>query len=155
MLILEMDSITAKADSYRAGEKAVVAETPLAKLGLSICYDVRFPHLFRTLAKAGAQIIMVPAAFTQVTGDAHWHILLRARAIETGCFVIAPAQGGQHADGRETFGHSMIISPWGEILAEGNTEPGVIMADIDLSQVETVRKRIPSLQGDRPYQLED
>jgi predicted amidohydrolase len=112
---------------------------------------VRFPELFRQLAMAGAQIIAVPAAFTRITGEAHWHILLRARAIETGCFVIAPAQAGKHQDGRETYGHSLIIDPWGEILAEGGTEPGVISATLDLAKVDEVRGKIPSLSHVRPF----
>ena len=103
--------------AYRPGETAVLAAAPFGKLGLTICYDVRFPHLHRALAKAGADILTIPAAFTKVTGEAHWHTLVRARAIETGCFVIAPAQAGKHEDGRETFGHSLIVSPWGEVLA--------------------------------------
>jgi predicted amidohydrolase len=118
---------------------------------MSICYDVRFPELFRQLAMAGAQIIAVPAAFTRITGEAHWHILLRARAIETGCFVIAPAQAGKHQDSRETYGHSLIIDPWGEILAEGGTEPGVISATLDLAKVDEVRSKIPSLSHVRPF----
>ncbi|MEL7545466.1 MAG: carbon-nitrogen hydrolase family protein [Pseudomonadota bacterium] len=132
--------------SYRPGDVAVLAETPLGKIGMSICYDVRFPHLYRTLAQAGAEILTVPAAFTKVTGAAHWHTLLKARAIETGCFVLAPAQGGKHEDGRETFGHSLIIAPWGEVLADSaGIEPGVIYADLDLAKVADARRRIPSL----------
>ncbi len=135
--------------AYRPGEQSVLARTPDLNLGMTICYDVRFAYLYRALAQAGAQLITVPAAFTKVTGEAHWHVLLRARAIETGCFIIAPAQGGKHADGRETFGHSLIISPWGEILAEGGTEPGIVMATLDMSQVEKARRKIPSLKHDR------
>lgn len=136
--------------AYRPGTSAVLAETAFGPVGMTICYDLRFPALYRTLAQAGAQILTVPAAFTRVTGEAHWHVLLRARAIETGCFVIAPAQGGKHEDGRETFGHSLIISPWGEILAEADgDEPGVIWADLDLDQVAKARARIPSLGNDR------
>ena len=139
---------------YRPGTEAVVAETPIGTLGLSICYDLRFPRLYRTLAQAGAQILMCPAAFTKTTGTAHWHSLLRARAIETGCFVIAPAQAGLHEDGRETFGHSLIISPWGEILAEGGADQaGVITADIDLNEVAVARGKIPSLSNDADFQL--
>jgi predicted amidohydrolase len=138
---------------FASGEKAVVAELPEAgaRLGLSICYDVRFPHLYRALAKAGAEILMVPSAFTRVTGEAHWHVLLRARAIENGAFVMAPAQGGRHRDGRETFGHSLIIGPWGEILAEGGTEPGIIAATLDLAAVQEARRRIPALKHDRSF----
>lgn len=133
------------------GEKAVIAETPWAKLGMTICYDVRFPQLYRALAKSGAGIISVPAAFTQVTGEAHWHVLLRARAIETGCFIIAPAQTGTHAGNRKTYGHSLIIDPWGKILADGGTDEGIITADIDLNEVEKVRSKLPSLEHDREF----
>ena len=140
--------------AYRPGMSAVLAETAFGAVGMTICYDLRFPALYRTLAQAGAQILTVPAAFTRVTGEAHWHVLLRARAIETGCFLIAPAQGGKHEDGRETFGHSLIISPWGEILAEADgDEPGVIWADIDLDQVAKARARIPSLSNDQVFSL--
>ena len=139
-----------ESQAYRPGETAVLAAAPFAKLGLSVCYDVRFPHHYRRLAQAGAEILTIPAAFTRVTGEAHWHVLVRARAIETGCFVVAPAQGGKHEDGRETFGHSLIISPWGEILAEApGAEPGIILADIDLAAVAAARGRIPSLRNDR------
>jgi len=148
---LNAGNIYRESDSYAAGGQAVVAQLPKAKLGLTICYDVRFPELFRQLAIAGAQVIAVPAAFTKITGEAHWHILLRARAIETGCFVIAPAQGGKHQDGRETFGHSLIIDPWGEVLAEGAVEPGVIAATLDLAKVDEVRGKIPSLSHVRPF----
>jgi len=141
--------------AYRPGTSAVLAETSIGPIGMTICYDLRFPALYRTLAQAGAQILTAPAAFTRVTGEAHWHVLLRARAIETGCFVIAPAQGGKHADGRETFGHSLIISPWGEILAEADgDEPGVIWGDIDLEQVAMARARIPSLGNNQMNHLE-
>ena len=139
--------------NYAAGDKAVVVDLPFGKLGLSICYDVRFAHLYRTLAKAGAQMIAVPAAFTKVSGQAHWHVLLRARAIETGCFILAPGQAGLHENGRETYGHSLIISPWGEILAEGGETTAIIYADIDLAQVEEARGKIPALQHDRAFSL--
>jgi len=137
--------------SYRPGGRAVLAQTPFARLGLTICYDLRFAGLYRSLAKAGAQVLTVPAAFTQVTGEAHWHVLLRARAIETGCFVVAAAQGGTHENGRETYGHSLIIGPWGEILAEGGTEPSVILAKIDPAKIEEVRGRVPALHHDRDF----
>ena len=138
--------------TYRPGTSAMLAETAFGPVGMTICYDLRFPALYRTLAQAGAQILTVPAAFTRVTGEAHWHVLLRARAIETGCFVIAPAQGGKHEDGRETFGHSLIISPWGEILAEADgDEPGVIWADLDLDEVAKARARIPSLGNEQAF----
>ncbi|MEZ5953241.1 MAG: carbon-nitrogen hydrolase family protein [Hyphomonas sp.] len=138
--------------AYRPGTEAVLATAPFGKVGVTICYDVRFPHLYRRLAQAGADILIVPAAFTRVTGEAHWHVLLRARAIETGCFVVAPAQGGRHEDGRETFGHSLIVSPWGEVLAEAaHAEPGIILAELDLDAVTKARGRIPSLGNDREF----
>jgi deaminated glutathione amidase len=152
---LNAGNIYRESDSYAAGGEAVLASLPAAKLGMTVCYDVRFPDLFRTLAVAGAQIIAVPAAFTRITGEAHWHILLRSRAIETGCFVIAPAQGGKHEDGRETYGHSLIIDPWGEILAEGGVDPGVIIATLDLSKVDDIRGKIPSLKHVRPFRPAD
>ena len=142
--------------AYRPGEAAVLAGTPFGKLGLTICYDVRFPHLYRRLAQAGAEILTIPAAFTRVTGEAHWHVLVRARAIETGSFVIAPAQGGKHEDGRETYGHSLIVSPWGDVLAEADgAEPGIILADLDLGDVAKVRGRIPSLGNEREFPVTD
>lgn len=139
--------------AYRPGECAVLADLPQIRLGFSICYDLRFPVLFRALAEAGAGMIALPAAFTQSTGAAHWHVLLRARAIETGCYVLAAAQGGVHENGRKTFGHSLIIDPWGDILAEGGTEPGVVLADIDPARVADVRARIPSLSNGRRFEL--
>jgi predicted amidohydrolase len=150
---LNAGNVYRESESYAAGAEAVVAATPKAVIGLTVCYDVRFPHLHRELAKAGAEIIAVPAAFTKITGEAHWHVLLRARAIETGCFVIAPAQGGRHEDGRETYGHSLIIGPWGDILAEAGTEPGVIMATLDLDDVGRARGKVPALTHDRAYEL--
>ena len=136
---------------YAPGGEAVVVRTPLAAFGLSICYDLRFPGLYRGLAQAGAEVICVPAAFTRQTGRAHWKTLLAARAIECGAFIVAPAQGGLHEDGRETFGHSMVIAPWGDILSEARgDEPGVIFADIDVRRVETARRQIPSLALDAP-----
>ncbi len=135
--------------NYQAGEVAVLADLPFGRLGLSICYDLRFPHLYRALAHGGADFLTVPSAFTQQTGAAHWYVLLRARAIETGCFVLAPAQGGTHENGRETFGHSLIIAPWGEVLAEAGTDPCVILADIDVARVREARSRVPSLSHDR------
>jgi predicted amidohydrolase len=127
-----------------AGTTPTLADTPWGKIGMSVCYDVRFPHLYRTLAQKGASLLTVPSAFTRVTGQAHWHVLLRARAIETGCFVIAPAQCGKHPGNRETYGHSLIISPWGEILAEAGDTEEVIVADVELAEVATARRRIPS-----------
>lgn len=137
-----------------AGTKTTLADIGNTKLGMTVCYDVRFPHLYRALAKAGANILSVPAAFTAVTGEVHWHVLLRARAIENGCFVIAPAQTGTHPGNRKTFGHSLIIDPWGKILADGGTEEGVVMAEIDLTEVAKVRAKLPSLEHDRPYTME-
>jgi predicted amidohydrolase len=139
---------------YEAGSRAVLAETPSAKLGMTICYDMRFPHLYRSLAQAGAGFFTVPSAFTVPTGQAHWHVLLRARAIETASFVLAAAQGGRHESGRETYGHSLIVSPWGEVMAEGGTEPQVLIADLDMSQVAEIRQRLPALRHDRTIKLE-
>lgn len=138
---------------YRPGTRATLAETPLGRIGMTVCYDLRFPHLYRRLAQAGAQILTVPAAFNHITGAAHWEILLRARAIETGCFVLAPAQTGFHSEtagkGRRTFGHSLAIAPWGEVLADGGVQAGVTFAEIDLAKVAIARQRVPSLDHDR------
>jgi predicted amidohydrolase len=139
--------------TYRAGETAVTADLFGTKIGLTICYDVRFPSLHRTLAKAGAMVLAVPAAFTQKTGSAHWHILLRARAIETGCYVIAAAQAGHHEDGRDTYGHSLIVDPWGKIIAEAAGEPGFILADIDPAFAASTREAIPALVNERSFAL--
>jgi deaminated glutathione amidase len=139
--------------SYRPGELAVAADLPWGRIGLTVCYDLRFPALYRALAEAGASFLTIPSAFTQQTGEAHWHVLTRARAIENGAFVFAAAQGGRHEDGRDTFGHSLVIDPWGRVLAEGGTEPDVIFADVDPSQVATVRARIPSLQHGRRFEV--
>jgi predicted amidohydrolase len=141
--------------NYQPGETAVISDLPWGRIGLTICYDVRFPALYRALAEAGAAFITVPAAFTRKTGEAHWHTLLRARAIENGCFIFAAAQGGRHENKRETFGHSLIVDPWGEILAEGGIEPGVVLAKIDPARVVEVRKAIPSLQHGRRFGLAD
>ncbi len=140
-----------ESNTVAGGDEAVVAETPWGSVGLTICYDLRFPQLYRKLAQRGAFMLTVPSAFTETTGKAHWHVLLRARAIENGAFVIAPAQGGTHANGRKTYGHSLIIAPWGEVLAEAGTEPGVIIADIDPALVADARGRVPNLQHDRPF----
>jgi deaminated glutathione amidase len=137
--------------TYQPGEEAVLAETPWGTMGLTICYDIRFPYLFRDLAHAGARLIFSPAAFTKVTGEAHWHVLQRARAIENGCFIVSPAQTGTHAGDRKTYGHSVIVGPWGEVLSDGGTEPGVYLAEIDLGDVEKARSKVPSLTHDRPY----
>jgi predicted amidohydrolase len=139
--------------NYQPGNTGVVADLPWGRLGLTVCYDLRFPHLYRALAKAGADVLAIPSAFTRKTGEAHWHVLLRARAIENGCFVLAAAQAGRHESGRETYGHSMIVNPWGEIVAEAGVDPGVIVADIALGEVAAARQRIPSLQHDRPFQI--
>lgn len=136
---------------FRPGERAVTADLPWGRIGLSICYDVRFADLYRALAKAGAGFLTVPAAFTVATGRAHWHVLLRARAIETGAYVFAPAQCGEHPRGRKTFGHSLIVDPWGEVLADGGEEPGFVIAEIDPARVDGVRRSLPSLTHDRPY----
>jgi deaminated glutathione amidase len=142
-----------ESNSYRAGELAVVADLPWGRIGLTVCYDLRFPALYRALAEAGASFLAIPSAFTRVTGEAHWHVLMRARAIENGCFVFAAAQGGKHENGRETFGHSLVVDPWGRILAEGGTEPGVVLAEIDPAEVVAARAKIPSLQHGRRFEL--
>ena len=139
--------------NYRAGELAVLADLPWGRLGLTICYDLRFPALYRALAEAGASFLSIPSAFTKQTGEAHWHVLLRARAIENGCFVFAAAQGGTHENGRETFGHSLAIDPWGRVLAEGGVEPAVVLADVDLAAIAGARARIPSLQHGRRFEI--
>jgi len=139
--------------SYRPGELAVLTDLPWGRLGVTICYDLRFPALYRALAEAGAIMLAIPSAFTRQTGEAHWHVLNRARAIENGCFVFAAAQAGKHESGRETFGHSLIVDPWGRILAEGGTEPSVVMAEIDPAEVSNARARIPSLQHGRRFEI--
>ncbi len=142
-----------ESNSYRPGETAVLADLPWGRLGLTICYDLRFPALYRALAEAGATLLAIPSSFTKQTGEAHWHVLMRARAIETGCFVLTAAQGGTHEAGRETYGHSLIVDPWGRILAEAGEDPGVIMAEIDMSEVAKARGRIPSLQHGRRFEI--
>ncbi|SEM89694.1 hypothetical protein SAMN05216227_100450 [Pseudorhodobacter antarcticus] len=143
-----------ESQGYRPGDRAVLAQTPFGMLGMTICYDVRFAALYRRLAQAGAQILTIPAAFNHITGAAHWEVLLRARAIETGCFVLAPAQTGFHVEtsggkGRRTWGHSMVVAPWGEVVVDAGTDPGVYFADIDMAQVAAARARVPSLTHDR------
>jgi deaminated glutathione amidase len=151
------DVTVASGESYResstveGGHEAVVADTEFGPVGLSVCYDLRFPQLYRMLAKKGAFAFTIPSAFTVPTGEAHWHVLLRARAIENGAFVIAPAQGGLHANGRKTYGRSLIVAPWGEVLAEAGTEPGVIFAEIDPALSAEARGRVPSLEHDRNF----
>ena len=144
-----------ESSAFRPGSRCIIADTPFARIGMTVCYDVRFPHLHRRLAKAGAQILTVPAAFNHITGAAHWEVLRRARAIETGCFVLAPAQTGYHPEksgkGRRTWGHSLAIAPWGEVLADGGSDPGVTVVDLDLSKVEEARRRVPALTHDRNF----
>lgn len=144
-----------ESDGYRPGAHASVVQTPFGGVGMSVCYDVRFPYLYRALAQAGADILTIPAAFSPVTGAAHWEVLLRARAIETGCFVLAPAQTGTHkaSEGkpRKTYGHSMVVAPWGEVLADAATEPGVTFVDLDMSAVAQARGRVPALTHDRKF----
>lgn len=140
-----------ESNTVAGGGSAIAPELPWCRFGLSICYDLRFPQFYRALAKAGALVLTVPSAFTETTGRGHWHVLLRARAIENGAFVIAPAQGGHHANGRKTYGHSLIVSPWGQILAEAGVDPCVILADIDPLAAVDARARIPNLQHDRDF----
>lgn len=145
-----------ESDGYRPGERAIVADTPFAEIGMSICYDLRFPYLYRALAQAGANILTIPAAFSHVTGAAHWHSLLRARAIETGCYVLAPAQTGKHQSStgkpRRTYGHSLAVSPWGEVLLDAGTETGVFTFDLDMSAVDEARRKVPSLAHSRLFE---
>jgi predicted amidohydrolase len=140
---------------YRPGEQAAVADLPWGRLGITICYDLRFPALYRALAEAGASMLAIPSSFTKQTGEAHWHVLMRARAIENGCFVLAAAQGGLHEHGRNTYGHSLIVDPWGRVLAEGGTEPGVVMAEIDPAEVTAARAKVPSLQHGRRFEMSE
>ena len=151
------DSTVASGESYResaqveGGHEAVLADTEFGPVGITVCYDLRFPQLYRRLAQKGAFAFTIPSAFTVPTGQAHWHVLLRARAIENGAFVIAAAQGGEHANGRKTYGHSLIVAPWGEVLAEAGTDPGVIFARIDPSLSAEARTKVPNLQHDRDF----
>jgi len=151
------DETYRESDGYRPGDRAVVVQTLLGSFGLTLCYDMRFAYLYRELAQAGAEIITVPAAFSPVTGAAHWESLLRARAIETGCFIIAPAQTGTHpankGKSRQTHGHSLVVAPWGEVLLDAGLEPGLHIVNIDLAEVTRARRRVPSLYHDRPYGL--
>jgi deaminated glutathione amidase len=140
-----------ESSAYRPGEHAVLAETPWGRLGMTVCYDLRFPGLFRALAKAGAQFITVPSSFQRQTGKAHWHTLLRARAIENECFIVAPAMCGDHPGNRQSYGHTLVVDPWGEIIAEGGESPQIVYAEIESSRVAKVRGMIPSLEHDRPY----
>ncbi|MDQ2106669.1 carbon-nitrogen hydrolase family protein [Azospirillum isscasi] len=140
--------------TFRPGDRAVLAGTPWGGVGMTVCYDLRFAYLYRALAQAGASILTVPAAFTVPTGRAHWHTLLRARAIETGCFVLAPAQTGTHDQGRLTYGHSLIVAPWGEVLADAGEEVGFVVAELDMARVEEARRMVPSLTHDRTFTLD-
>jgi len=144
-----------ESSNFRPGELAVLHDLPWGRLGLTVCYDLRFPALYRALAEAGASFLAIPSAFTRQTGEAHWHVLTRARAIENGSFVLAAAQGGKHENGRETFGHSLVVDPWGRIIAEGGTEPGVVMAEVDPAEVAAARARIPSLQHGRRFEVSE
>jgi deaminated glutathione amidase len=140
-----------ESNAFRPGNRTVLAETPWGVLGMTVCYDLRFPHLYRALAEAGADFLAIPSAFTVPTGKAHWHVLMRARAIENGCFVFAPAQWGEHAEGRRTYGHSLIVDPWGEVLADAGEGVGIVSARIDVPAIAKARRMVPSLQHDRPF----
>jgi predicted amidohydrolase len=148
---LPSGTVIRESSAYRPGERAVIAETPWGRLGMTVCYDLRFPHLYRSLAQRGAFMLAIPSSFQRETGKAHWHTLLRARAIENASFVIAAALCGDHPGKRMTYGHSLVVDPWGEVLADGGESPGVIYADLDLSRVDAVRAMLPSLAHDRPY----
>jgi predicted amidohydrolase len=142
-----------ESNAFRPGGRSVLAETPWGLLGMTVCYDLRFPHLYRALAQDGADFLAIPSAFTVPTGKAHWHVLLRARAIENGCFVFAPAQWGEHAEGRRTYGHSLVVDPWGEVLADAGEGAGIVSARIDPAAIAKARRMVPSLQHDRPFTM--
>jgi len=144
-------TVIKESSAYRPGERAVTGQTPWGRLGMTVCYDLRFPQLYRNLAQHGATLLAIPSSFQRETGKAHWHVLLRARAIENACFVIAPALCGDHPGKRMTYGHSLVIDPWGEVLADGGEAPGVVYADLDPAQVDKVRGLLPSLTHDRPF----
>ena len=148
---LPSGTVIKESSAYRPGVRAVIAETPWGRLGMTVCYDLRFPQLYRTLAQRGAAMLAIPSSFQRETGKAHWHVLLRARAIENAAFVIAPALCGDHPGKRMTYGHSLVVDPWGEVLADGGEAPGIVYADLDLAQVEKVRGMLPSLTHDRPF----
>ena len=148
---LPSGTVIRESSAYRPGERAVIAGTPWGPLGMTVCYDLRFPQLYRALARGGAKMLAIPSSFQRETGKAHWHVLLRARAIENASFVIAPALCGDHPGKRMTYGHSLVIDPWGEVLADGGEAPGVVYADLDLGQVDKVRAMLPSLAHDRPF----
>ena len=140
-----------ESNAFRPGGRLVLAETPWGVLGMTVCYDLRFPHLYRALAQAGTDFLAIPSAFTVPTGKAHWHVLMRARAIENGCYVFAPAQWGEHAEGRRTYGHSLIVGPWGEVLADAGEGVGIVSARIDMAAIAKARRMVPSLRHDRPF----
>jgi predicted amidohydrolase len=140
-----------ESSAYEPGDQTVLADTPWGKLGMTVCYDIRFPNLYRQLSQAGAKFLSIPSAFSRISGKAHWHVLIRARAIENGCYVFAAAQCGDHGGGRTTYGHSLIVDPWGKILADGGTETGFVIAEINVNFVDEVRQKIPSLYHDRNY----
>jgi len=140
-----------ESNAYRPGGSTAIVETPWGRLGMSVCYDLRFPHLYRALARAGADFLAVPSVFTVPTGKAHWHVLLRARAIENGCFVFAPAQWGEHTAGRQSYGHSLIVDPWGEVLTDAGEGVGIVTGRIEVARIAEVRRMVPSLQHDRPF----
>ncbi|MFG1223458.1 carbon-nitrogen hydrolase family protein [Xanthobacter wiegelii] len=142
-----------ESNAYRPGERAILTDVDGIRLGMTICYDLRFPSLYRALAEGGAKVLTVPSAFTRPTGEAHWHVLLRARAIENGAYVLAAAQGGRHENGRDTYGHSLVVDPWGRVIAEGGTDPGVILAEIDMAEVAAARARVPSLANGRRFEI--
>lgn len=148
------DDVYRESDTYQGGTKLELVETPWGKLGMTVCYDLRFPHLYRDYAKAGATMLTVPSAFTRPTGAAHWHVLLRARAIECGAFVLAPAQTGDHPGGRKTYGHGLVVDPWGDVLVDQGETPGIAYADIDINAAKNARARIPALKHDRDYSLD-
>lgn len=148
---LPSGKVIRESSAYRSGERAVIADTPWGRLGMTVCYDLRFPHLYRALAQRGAVMLAIPSSFQRETGKAHWHSLLRARAIENESFVIAPAMCGDHPGERMTYGHSLVVDPWGEVLADGGEAPGVVYADLDLGKVDKVRTMLPSLTHDRPF----
>ncbi len=148
------DDVYRESDTYQSGDHLALVDTPWGDLGMSVCYDLRFPHLYRDYAKAGAAMLTIPSAFTRPTGAAHWHVLLRARAIECGAYVFAPAQTGDHAGERKTYGHGLIVDPWGEVVVDQGEEPGIAYAEIDIAKASQARSRIPALQHDRDYALE-
>ena len=144
-----------ESSAYCPGDRATIADTPWGKIGLTVCYDLRFPHLYRALAKAGARYLTIPSSFQRATGKVHWHTLIKARAIENACFVFAPAMCGEHPGNRTTYGHSLIVDPWGDVLADGGDEPGIVYADVDPARVDHVRSMLPCLEHDREFQLSE